>query len=215
MTGPVVLPDGSPAMDGTLVIFQLRSWDKTDTALVMRGPVIAQVSAGVIDVELFTTSSGSIGTVYDVSYRYSILNPVGPDRAVEQRVGPVAINGAGPYTLADLLPVRLPSDVSKAHRIKRGDTLSLGMQWIDENYHPIDLTGVTITSSLLGPDAAMRTLTVAFVSRPAGTFEVAMPSTQTALLPLGEHQIDIKATVGTVTRRSKTGTIIVERGITQ
>ncbi|MBT9387013.1 glycoside hydrolase family 55 protein [Pseudooceanicola sp. CBS1P-1] len=98
ITGPVVLPDGSAATTGQ-VVFTLRAWDKQGDALVMHGPVMAPITDGAIDVTLFRTGAGEAGTPYDVSYVW--WDDLGELRGLS--VGPIALSGAGPFSLAELL----------------------------------------------------------------------------------------------------------------
>ena len=106
VTGPVMLPDGSPAPDGCKVIFRLRSWDRQDGALIMRGPKEAPVIGGAIDVTLERTASGERGSLYDVFYTYP--NAATRGQWLEEQLGSISLTGPGPVALADLLAIPAP-----------------------------------------------------------------------------------------------------------
>lgn len=106
ITGPVRLPDGSTPPDGNKIIFTLTSWDKTDDAVIMHGPVEAQIESGAIDVSLHRVGTGLRQTAYRVDYVY---HNAAARRWLTQTMGLIAPDGPGPYDLADLLAV--PSTV--------------------------------------------------------------------------------------------------------
>ncbi|MBJ2150626.1 hypothetical protein [Paracoccus sp. IB05] len=106
VTGPVMLPDGSPAPNGSKVIFRLRSWDRQDGALIMKGPEEAVVVGGVIDKTLNRTSASERGTLYDVIYTYP--NAAARGQWLEEPLGSISLTGPGPVALADLLALPAP-----------------------------------------------------------------------------------------------------------
>jgi len=106
ITGPVRLPDGSTPPDGNKIIFTLTSWDKTDDAVIMHGPVEAQIESGAIDVSLHRVGTGLRQTAYRVDYVY---HNAAARRWLTLSMGQIAPDGPGPYDLADLLS--LPSTV--------------------------------------------------------------------------------------------------------
>lgn len=105
VVGPVVLPDGSPAVAHAEIVFTLSSWDRAGGSVVMSGAIIAKIENGAIDVDLFRTTSGARGTPYDVAYRYwsTVAGSM-----VSVNLGRIALTGPGPVTLADLLAVPAP-----------------------------------------------------------------------------------------------------------
>ncbi|RWR09815.1 hypothetical protein [Paenirhodobacter populi] len=212
VAGAVALPDGSAAVDGDKIVFTRRRAGVSNGAMVMHGQVAAIVSGGQISVTLSRDDDGI--SVYDVSYRYFNLASRG---WITASIGPIVIDGPGPYTLADLVEqtVRIPSSVKSEASIKRGDTLSLGMIWVGDFHQRLDHTGVDIAASLLGPDGELRALTVTKLS-PAtdGEVEISMTAAETADLPLGHHQIDIKFSTVSRVSRTMTGTITVLQEIT-
>lgn len=106
VTGPVMLPDGSPAPNGGKVIFRLRSWDRQGGALIMKGPEEAVVVGGVIDKTLNRTTASERGTLYDVIYTYP--NAAARGQWLEEPLGSISLTGAGPVALADLLAIPAP-----------------------------------------------------------------------------------------------------------
>ncbi|WP_226628436.1 hypothetical protein [Alloyangia pacifica] len=107
VTGSIFLPDGSVMPDGANIIFTLRSWDKDADldALALPGPIIATVEEGSISVQLIRTASTDLQTTYDVGYIYRNQWTQLP---VPGRLGVIAISGAGPVDLADILAIPAP-----------------------------------------------------------------------------------------------------------
>jgi len=105
ITGPVRLPDGSTPPDGNKIIFTLTSWDKTDDAVIMHGPVEAQIESGAIDVSLHRVGTGLRQTAYRVDYVY---HNAAARRWLTLSMGQIAPDGPGPYDLADLLAIPAP-----------------------------------------------------------------------------------------------------------
>lgn len=108
ITSAVRLPDGSTPPDGNKIIFTLTSWDKTDDAVIMHGPVEAQIESGAIDVSLHRVGTGLRQTAYRVDYVY---HNAAARRWLTLSMGQIAPDGPGPYDLADLLavPVTTPT----------------------------------------------------------------------------------------------------------
>ncbi|MCA0947340.1 hypothetical protein LCM08_20650 [Salipiger pacificus] len=107
VTGNIFLPDGSVMPDGANIIFTLRSWDKDADldAVALPGPIVATVEDGAISVQLIRTASTDLQTTYDVGYIYRNQWTQLP---VPGRLGVIAISGAGPVDLADILALPAP-----------------------------------------------------------------------------------------------------------
>ncbi len=107
VTGRIYLPDGSVMPDGANIIFTLRSWDKDADldAVALPGPIVATVEDGAISVELIRTASTDLQVTYDVGYIYR--NPW-TQLPVPGRLGVIAISGAGPVDLDDILALPAP-----------------------------------------------------------------------------------------------------------
>lgn len=107
VTGRIYLPDGSVMPDGANIIFTLRSWDKDADldAVALPGPIVATVEDGAISVQLIRTASTDGQVTYDVGYIYR--NPW-TQLPVPGRLGIIAVSGAGPLDLDDILAVPAP-----------------------------------------------------------------------------------------------------------
>lgn len=207
IAGPVILPDGTNPAHGR-VIFEARAPILGDAA-VLRGPVVATIASGAISVDLEAEAGG---TPYAVTVEYW---SAALGQLVRQPLPDVVPTGAaGPFTLADLATLTTGASGSRSLSLKRGDSLSLPGIWVDQHGRPLDLTGVTIASALLGPDAVTRPLGVAVLDAATGRFELSMLAVDTAALPLGGHQIDIKFTVGARVVRTLTASITLLHEIT-
>lgn len=208
IAGPVRLPDGTNPTHGR-VIFEAREMQVSDSA-VLRGPVIAEITAGAIDISLVGEVNG---TRYSAAVEYWSY---GEQRMLRQALPDVVVTGTGTGTLGDFATVIIPSDAGGEAGWKRGDTIEITGIWLNEHDRPHDLDGVTITSSVLGPDGTKRDLSVALDSNTkSGRFELSATAAETADWPLGEHRIDVKfSRSGGRVSRTVTGTIIIEQEIT-
>lgn len=208
VAGPVIAPSGLPP-HAAKIEFRLRSYVAADDTLAVPQLVTANVIGGAINATLIGSAEG---IVYDVDY---VALLAGHRRRVPMRH--IVIDGSGPFSLADLVDqtVRIPSRVKSETSIKRGDTLSLGMIWVGDFDQRLDHAGVDIAASLLGPDGVLRAMTVTKLT-PAtdGEVEITMAADETAALPLGTHQIDIKFSTVSRVSRTVTGTITVLQEIT-
>ncbi|MDK8871483.1 hypothetical protein [Paracoccus sp. SSJ] len=209
IAGPVRLPDGTIPAHGR-VIFRPKNGGIVGATTVSGGAVIAPISgAGAIDVELVGRAGGTPYTVA-VEHWSDVEN-----RLVTTMLPDVVPTGAaGPFTLADLAAVEIPRDARSEAIWKRGDTINIGGQWIDEFGRPVDLAGKTVAAAMRGPDGVTRTLSVSVSDAAKGLLEISMPAGQTALLPLGPHAVDVKITNGARISRTQSGTINIVREVT-
>lgn len=209
VTGSMELPDGSTPRLGR-VIFRMTGWAKDAPNLFVAGSVdVAVASNGSFSVDLQTTDD--LDVEYDVVFSHVDL---ATNSTVSNSVGRISVPSTGPVTLASLLPVRIPSDAGHEHRIKRGDTLSLPGICLDEKGLRQNLSGITLASSLLGPDGVVRSLAVTKTDQSAGEIEVSMSHSLTAALPLGVHQMDLKFSVGGRVSRTMSATLHVDQEVT-
>ena len=207
IAGPVILPDGTNPAHGR-VIFEARA-PILGASAILRGPVVAPITDGEISIEL---EGAADGTPYAVTVEYWSEARA---QLIRQPLPDIVPTGAsGPFTLADLATLIAGAGIADHLTLKRGDSLSLPGVWVDQHGRPLDLTGVTIASALLGPDAVTRPLGVAVLDAAAGRFELSMLAVDTAALPLGGHQIDIKFTVGARVARTLTASITLMQEIT-
>lgn len=209
ITGPVYDQTGAAPLDATIE-FRLRNDPRDLSGTVLRGSTVVRVSdLGNFSTVLYASAGGS---TYDVIQRH---RPYLGAELVERDIGPIHITGGETRWLAALLPVKVAPGASDTHRIKRGDTLSLPFIWLDARGVPISHDGVAITSSLHGPDGLLRALVVSKIApAAAGMVELSMAAAMTALLPLGDHLIDIKFSTGARIVRTLTGRVIVDQEIT-
>lgn len=89
--------------------------------------------------------------------------------------------------------------------IKRGDSFEIVFDRVDDNGAPIDLTGATIASTIVRPDATVvQPLTVTLLDQIAtpGRIRVSATKEETANWPLANLMFDIEHTNGTYRRSS-------------
>jgi hypothetical protein len=205
VAGPVRLPDGSQPSHGR-VLFAPRA-PIVGSPVVTTSPVAAKITAGAISIALEGAADGS---------RYAVA--VEHWSAVEGRLlttdlPDIVVTDSGTVTIADVVALDVPEGPQE-HRIKRGDSLSLGCVYADRLGRARPLTGITATSSLRGPDGVTRALVVTVLDEAAGEFEVSMAPSQTAALPLGPHAWDIKFAVGGRVDRTVTDIVHIDQEVT-
>lgn len=200
VAGPVLLPDGSSPMHGR-VLFRLLS-PIIGGSVVASATVIAPITAGEIDVDLQAEAGG---TPYAVAVEHW---SAAEGRLVTTPLPNVVPTGAaGPVTLAQIAAVTVPASAGNEASWKRGDTISIGGQWLDEHGRPLNLSGLTIAAALRGPDGVVRALAAVLTDAASGLIEISMTAALSAALPLGAHAIDVKITNGARVSRTQTGTI--------
>ncbi|PTX39405.1 hypothetical protein IQ03_04976 [Gemmobacter caeni] len=205
VAGPVRLPDGSQPAHGR-VLFTPRA-PIVGSPVVTTSPVAATITAGAISIDLQGAADGS---------RYAVA--VEHWSAVEGRLlttdlPDIVVTDSGSVTIADAVALDVPEGPQE-HRIKRGDSLSLGCIYADALGRPKSLTGITVTSALRGPDGVTRALIVTVLDAAAGQFEITLAPAQTAALPLGAHAWDMKFAVGGRVYRTLTDTIHIDQEVT-
>lgn len=209
IAGPVRLPDGTIPAHGR-VIFRPKNGGIVGATTISGGPVVAPISgAGMIDVEL-------VGRAGGVPYTVTVEHwSEAENRLVTTMLPDVVPTGAaGPFTLMDLVAVEIPRDARSEATWKRGDTINIGGQWIDEFGRPVDLTGMTVSAAMRGPDGITRPLTVHVSDAVKGMLEISMSAGLSAQLPLGPHAIDVKVTSGARVSRTQSGTINIDKEVT-
>lgn len=201
ITGPVRLPDGTAPAHGRIVFHRRASG--TSSPLVLPGPVEARIGTNAtfsIDLE-----GDSDGTVYGVLVEYW-PSPAG--RLVSVRLPDVVVDGTGTFTLAQVSAVQVPARAGDTLEVYQGETINFGMQWLDENDRPRNLTGITITSWLsngLNRLGLSRTT----ISLSQGTFELTATAAQTASLSAGRYDWFVRSATGTRTQ-IRQGQIIIK-----
>lgn len=102
---------------------------------------------------------------------------------------------------------------------KRGDTLSLGCKWTDNNGTPINLVGYTIASQVKAV-GFFANLTVVVTNAALGEFNLSATATATSTWPITSSQAsrtfcDVQFTVSGVVASSETFQVVVLEDITQ
>lgn len=209
IAGPVRMPDGTIPTHGR-VIFRPRLGGYVGSPAVTAGAVVAAISsAGAISVVL---EGRADGTPYAVVVEHW---SVADQRMVSTPLPDVVPTGAaGPFTLADLAAVDVPRCATNENTWKRGDTISIAGQWIDHHRRPLDLTGYAIAAAMRGPDNVTRDMLVTVTAAATGLLSIGMSAAETALLPLGDHLIDVKARIGARVARTQTGIIHIAEEVT-
>lgn len=202
ITGPVRLPDGTIPAHGR-IIFRRRH-PRIDSPLVVPGPVEALIGT---DGSFEVTLDGEVeGTPYAVTVeyfddtQYVLRSVLLPDAVPGQNV-------PGPVSLASVSAVPVPSSAGTAHVINQGETLDVGLQYLDENNRAASISDVEITSWLGRADTPRTNLSVAKTAAAAGQFEISLPAAQTELLR-GTYEWVIRMSAGARVK-IKTGTLIV------
>ncbi|WP_333873063.1 hypothetical protein [Methylobacter sp.] len=99
-------------------------------------------------------------------------------------------------------------------KFKRGTTLVLHGQYLDDAGNPAPLTGVTLKSQVRDKDKLIADLTITVIDEDAGDYELSVPA-GTAKWPVGTLVWDIKETVAGVHRYTQTLTMLIEDSVTE
>lgn len=201
ITDTVVLADGSVPAHGR-IIFSCR--EAPDTNVLITSVEAPLDDAGAFSVELIGNGDATAYAVMVECYSTmtgALVSEVRPD---------VVVGGSGSGTLADYSAVLLPVDASDTAVLRRGATLDFPVQILDEFRRPVDLTGSTVSSRLIGPDGVTRALAAAITDAAGGWISVAMAAASTAALPLGNHLWDLTVTTGSVVAITPASTITVK-----
>lgn len=99
-------------------------------------------------------------------------------------------------------------------KFKRGTTLVLNGQYLDDNGAPAALTGVTLKSQVRDKEKLVADLTVTVIDESAGTYRLSAQA-GTDKWPIGTLIWDIKETVAGVHRYTQTLTMLVEVSVTE
>lgn len=209
IAGAVRLPDGTLPTHGR-VIFRPRDGGRAGPPVISGAAVIAPISpAGAIDIEL---EAATTGTPYMVLVEHW---SDGAAKLVQTALPDIVPTGLpGPFTIADLAVIAIPQGATSRATWKRGDTISIGGQWIDQHQRPLDLTGMAVTAAMRGPDDVIRPMAVTMIDAADGLLEILMSASTSAGLPIGEHAIDVKITVGVRVARTQTGFITIVPEVT-
>lgn len=163
------------------------------------------VVSGAFSADLIGSSDG---IVYDVTFIETIG---GKKRRIP--LGPIVLDTAGTFALADLLPIPIPPNATDRIIIKRGDTINIGAIWLDEFNRPVSLDMTTVTADLKAPDGTTTAFTVTIDSDvTTGRYGLSLTAAQTDALDPGSYTVDIKYLRNGQVAHSSTGTItIIER----
>lgn len=201
ITDTVVLADGSVPAHGR-IIFSCREAPDTDVLTATIAVTLGETGEFSVDLE-----GNGDATAYAVLVEcYSNVT----DALVSEVRPDVVVDGSGSGTLADYSAVLLPVDASDTAVLRRGATLDFPVQILDEFRRPVDLTGSTVSSRLIGPDGVTRALVAAITDAAGGWISVAMAAASTAVLPLGKHLWDLTVTTGSVVAITPASTITVK-----
>lgn len=208
ISGSVLLPDGTIPAHGR-VVFQARAPIGAD-ALVLAAPVSVRIEAGTITASLAGQEEGA---VYSVTVEHWSDTSA---RLLRQALPDIVVTGSGAGTLAGLAVVEW-SEYGKPYAIKRGDTLSVGCIWLDQNDRPASLADTTVEADMLptGGGEVIHLTVLVDSDAETGRFSLSLPAEQTADLDTGPYMIDIKYSRNGAVAHSSTGTIIIGREITQ
>lgn len=205
LSGPVMAPTGAAPHAASLE-FRMRGVTASGTTVVLPEVTRVPLESGTINV---TLRGSDEGIVYDVLYMATLG---GVSRSVD--IGPIVLDKNENTSLAAILPVPLPAVASSVYTMKRGDTLNLAPRVVDRWQRKIDLTGVNVASSLLGPDGTRRNLTVTKLTATAGLIQIVAAASVTSNWPLGRHEWDVRFRNGTTVDRTITGYVDVLKEIT-
>lgn len=211
VTGTLEFPSGA-APARAVIRFRLIGPDKDGQNMFLGTSEFSVASSGSFSAAVQHTDNMAEQTFYEVTASYFNTES---GQQVTRPLGIIKVPlSAESVTLGSLLPVKVPSDASNVHRVKRGDTIDLGLKMLDQYGRALDLTGFSIAASMRQGGGAPRALTVTRVSNPGGRFDLTLSASLSAALPLGPHDFDIKFSSGGRVSRTMTGTIIVEAEVT-
>lgn len=210
VTGNIEFPNGStPAR--AVVRFRLTGADKNGGNVFLGVSEFTVANNGSFSAEVQHTDGMDERTFYEVTASYF---DAAVGQQVNQLLGMVKVPQSGTsITLASILPVPVPSNASSVHRAKRGDTISFGIQMLDQYGKPLDLNGYSISASMRQGNNRIG-FSFTPVNRAQGRFDLSLAASVTAALELGSYDFDIKFSTGVRVSRTLTGTIIIDPEVT-
>lgn len=203
----VVLPDGSVPSNGYIYFTCLKAPVPRTLATVVQASIGSSGS--------FTASleADEAGTPYAVRVEYW---SEAAGQLVVVHLPNIVPTGSGTSTLASIAAIDIPPNATNTHTIKQGDTLNLGVVWLDEFGRPITLDMVAVASSAVDPLGTAHDLTVTQdTDVTTGYFQLSATATETAAWPVGTYRIDIKYTRNGSVLHSDTGFIVVQEAMTE
>jgi len=210
ITGTVDFPGGAtPAR--AFVRFQLASVDVSSPNVFVGASDFTVAANGTFSAQVQSTDGMDDRTLYEVTLHY-FDQATGRDGVIH--LGNIKVPEGDPVVLADLLPVRFPGGASSTHRVKRGDTISLGLQMLDRYNRRMRLSGITVSASMRLGGGAEIPFAVVIVDAALGLVEMTISAGISSSLALGAYDFDIKLSDGAHVGRTLTGTIIVDERVT-
>ena len=146
ITGNVRLPDNSVPRNADIVFTLNAPIASFAVEAVIPAQVVAPIaSGGAIDVSI----AANIGAYHSTRYRMTVIEYVAPDKQVEWRrhdLGMAKITTA--TTIGTLVPVDVNTRPYSPIVIRKGDTISMGLQSLNDEGARQDLSGVTIRAMM-------------------------------------------------------------------
>ena len=211
VTGNIEFPNGAtPARAG--VRFRLTGSDKNGGNLFLGVSEFTVESNGSFSADVQHTDGMDERTFYEVAASYFDAST---GQQANQLLGVVKVpQSETSITLASILPVPVPSNASSVYRVKRGDTISLGIQMLDQFGKPMNLAEYSVSARMRKGDGPLVAFGFAWAARAAGRFELTLSASISAGLEPGPYDFDIKFSTGVRVSRTLTGTIIIDPEVT-
>lgn len=195
ITGNVRLPDNSVPRNAD-IHFTLSGpvGSHVSTDAVVPASVVSPVAASNGAVTVSVTPN--VGPWQATRYSITVVEYTAPDKMVEWRrheLGVVKITSGG--NLGPLVPVQLATKPYAPLVYRKGDTIALGLQSLNDDGTIANLTGVTINAVMKhAQTGAVTNLTVDNILPAQGLYRVFLAST--ASLSVGNYLWNISFTAG-------------------
>ena len=190
VTGRIRLPDNSIPVNADAVFTISGSMSSSNDVAVPHSVTTPVGSDGSISVNVTPT----VGAFQHYRYSVTVIEYQSADKQVEAHrhdLGKFKISES--VNIATLLPIKVSTKPFAPMVYRRGDTIALGLQSLDDNGAKQDLTGVTITSAMKHTKTGEVTpLVVDNVIPLEGLYRIYLSDTST--LDLGNYMWNISFT---------------------
>lgn len=209
VTGNIILPDNSIPRFADIVFTPTAAIASFSDAMIPAMVVSPIGAGGAINAQVVP----NINAYQNTKYTITVIEYVSADKQVEARrhdLGTVRI--AASTQIGVLIPVAINTRPYAPLVYRRGDTIAIGLQSLNDDGAREDLTGVTISSSLRSQcSGIVYPLTVDNIIPRQGLYRVYRASTSD--LPEGNYDWNISFTTGSEKVSTAPREIRIARGL--